>query len=153
MTITNEVEGAQTPAGEVIKRDVLGRMWMSRQRREALLDEFEGSELNQAAFARQAGVKAGTFGSWVQERRQAKRHGSAKSSPQASTQSSLNPSSTKSSIRWVEAVVDHPRGGGLVGYLPGGARMEIADGDGVTLAVEVLRQLQGAQRTQRVGGC
>ena len=57
---------------ELLKVDALGRVWASRQRREALLDEFERSGTSAAQFAALTGVKCPTFASWVQKRRRGK---------------------------------------------------------------------------------
>ena len=58
-------------AGEdqIVKRDALGRVTTSRERREALLDEFERSGLKGTQFARAVGVNYQTFAAWVQRRR------------------------------------------------------------------------------------
>jgi transposase-like protein len=52
-----------------LKTDVLGRVRMPADRREAILDAFEQSGMNGQAFARQIGVKYPTFATWVQKRR------------------------------------------------------------------------------------
>ena len=54
---------------QLLKVDVSGRGWTFRQRREALLDEFERSGTSAARFAALTGVKYPTFASWVQMRR------------------------------------------------------------------------------------
>ncbi len=41
---------------QIVKRDALGRVTTSRERREALLDEFERSGLKGTQFARVVGV-------------------------------------------------------------------------------------------------
>jgi hypothetical protein len=56
-------------SSEVFKQDVLGRVRVPRQRREALLDEFDKSGASGAKFARLAGIKYPTFANWVQKRR------------------------------------------------------------------------------------
>ena len=54
---------------EVLKQDARGRVRVSGERREALLDEFERSGASGARFARLAGIKYATFANWVQKRR------------------------------------------------------------------------------------
>ncbi len=56
----------------LLKRDVLGRITVTREQREALLDEFERSGLKGLPFARMAGVNYPTFASWIQKRRRAR---------------------------------------------------------------------------------
>ncbi|MEZ0257047.1 MAG: IS66 family insertion sequence element accessory protein TnpB, partial [Chthoniobacter sp.] len=58
-----------TASHEVLKQDRRGRVRVSRERREALLDEFSRSGLSAAEFARMAGIKYPTFANWLQERR------------------------------------------------------------------------------------
>ncbi|MCH8476168.1 MAG: hypothetical protein LAT55_13180 [Opitutales bacterium] len=53
----------------ILKTDTLGRVRMPRERREAILDEFESSGMSGQAFAKRIGVKYPTFASWRQQRR------------------------------------------------------------------------------------
>lgn len=53
----------------ILKTDTLGRVRMPRERREAILDEFESSGMSGQAFAKRIGVKYTTFASWRQQRR------------------------------------------------------------------------------------
>jgi len=115
----------------LLKTDVLGRVKMPREKREALLDEFERSGMSGQAFAEWAGIKYPTFASWKQERGKAR--GMA---GQAGT------------VEWVEARLPESLGGLQTGQsltiqLPAGARMEVCGIGQVALAVEVLRQLEG----------
>ena len=132
--------------GQIIKADVMGRALVSKQRREALLDEFEKSGMSGSSFAQWAGIKYQTFALWARKRRGARKA----VTPQVpvETKQPSQPGSAKS-LRWVEAVVDQAKnvgseGAGLVVHLPCGARMEIRDERGAMLATEVLRQLQKA---------
>ena len=60
-----------TNAGpEILKQDSRGRVRVPRERREALLAEFERSGLSGVKFAALAGIKYATFAAWVQQRRQ-----------------------------------------------------------------------------------
>jgi len=56
-------------AQPLLKTDVLGRGQIPRERREALLEEFERSGISAAQFARLAGIKYSTFAQWVQKHR------------------------------------------------------------------------------------
>ena len=59
----------QTEEPLILKTDVLGRVRMPADRREAILDGFEQSGMSGQAFAKQIGVKYSTFASWIQKRR------------------------------------------------------------------------------------
>ena len=65
----NSVVGVEDTGARILRRDGLGRVKTPRDRREALLDEFEKSGLQGAEFAQMAGIKYQTFASWVQSRR------------------------------------------------------------------------------------
>ena len=54
---------------EVLKQDARGRVRVSAQRWEALLDKFKCSGMSGAKFARLMGTKYGTFANWVLQRR------------------------------------------------------------------------------------
>jgi hypothetical protein len=118
---------------QVLKTDVLGRVRTPRQRREALLDEFEKSGMSGAKFAQFIGIKYSTWASWVQARgRERKaRSGSSQSGP----------------VRFVEAVVPTETSAANTGrstlrlHLAGGAHLEIADRPQALLAAELLRAL------------
>jgi transposase len=133
MTNTTAAEGA------VLKTDVLGRIRTPRERREKILDEFEGSGLSGRKFAELTGINYQTFATWAQKRRRERKQYPA--SPKSSAKS-------VSQLRWLEAVVEEkklPRGSGpsvLVVHLPGGARMEIADATQAALAAALLRSLE-----------
>jgi transposase-like protein len=68
-----------------LKTDVLGRVRMPADRREAILDAFEQSGMNGQAFARQIGVKYPTFATWVQKRRRRRGTYPEKKLPEPST--------------------------------------------------------------------
>ena len=72
MTTTNEsssTEGLSTVTADLLKTDVLGRVTLGREQREAVLDAFEASGMTGQAFALQHGIKIQTFASWIQKRR------------------------------------------------------------------------------------
>lgn len=58
-----------TETTAVLKTDVLGRVRISREHREALLDAFENGGTSGLEFARSHGVNYQTFASWIQKRR------------------------------------------------------------------------------------
>jgi hypothetical protein len=55
--------------GELIKTDCIGRILVSSENREKLLDTFESSGISGQQFADHCGVKYSTFATWVQKRR------------------------------------------------------------------------------------
>lgn len=133
MTNTTEAEES------VLKTDMLGRIRTRRQRREKILDEFEGSGLSGRKFAELTGINYQTFATWAQQRRRERKQYPA--APKISTKPVCQ-------VRWLEAVVEQkklPTGCGqsvLVVHLPGGARMEIADATQAALAAALLRSLE-----------
>jgi hypothetical protein len=56
-------------APTILKTDALGRIHTPRDQREALLDAFEQSGMNGAAFCRSHGLRYTTFASWRHARR------------------------------------------------------------------------------------
>jgi transposase-like protein len=136
---------------ELLKVDRRGRVRVSAQRREALLDEFERCGVSAAEFAKQIGVRYQTFATWRQSRN--KRRAARVESPVARSLPALPPATSANGMRWVEAVMDGqsvaPRSIGratssvLAVSLPGGARMEIADVAQAELAAVLLRVLRG----------
>jgi hypothetical protein len=136
----------ELPADEILKLDRRGRVWVSKERREALLDEFERCGVSAVQFAAQYGLKYSTFALWKQKRRRS-RGGSAEPKTVLST-----PAASPGDMRWMEAVLEADKGIGASGQkhlmisLPGGARMEIAHRGQVALAVELLRMLEGRER-------
>src|SRR5277367_5798115 len=54
---------------QIVKMDRIGRIKTPRERREVLLAEFDQSGMSGQQFAKWAGIKYGTFITWVQKRR------------------------------------------------------------------------------------
>jgi len=129
---------------QILKTDVLGRVKTPRQRREALLDEFERSGMSGTKFAGFVGMRYQTFASWIQKRR---RQRAVTGTRQRAF--SNEPVDTPPKLQWVEAVVEKENasaGKGMLSvHLPGGARMEVGDARQAALAAELLRAL-GSQR-------
>jgi hypothetical protein len=117
---------------QVLKQDAAGRVWTPRERREAVLDEFERSGLPATKFAAHVGVKYQTFAAWVQKRRKGRQGGEGAAEQAAGA------------VRWMEASVGGAPSGttrGLVIHLPGGVRLEVLDATQAVLAAQVLRAL------------
>ena len=119
---------------EILKQDGRGRVLVSRERREALLEEFEKSGLSGVGFARMAGVKYATFASWI----------AAKKRKREAAPGGV--------VRLLEAEVDERAGKpagdicqgrecavGLVVELPGGSRLRVESPTQVALAAELIK--------------
>jgi len=124
---------------EILPVDCIGRVRIPRERREALLEQFDSSGMNATQFAKWAGVKYTTFASWLQKRR--RECGGPKSKP----------SSVSQPVQWVEAMVacssrTQPSlsavEAGLRITLPEGMTIHVESEAGVTLAASLLKQLR-----------
>jgi hypothetical protein len=113
---------------EILKTDARGRVWTPRDRREALVAEYERSAMSAAEFAKWSGVKYATFTGWVVKVRKARRlTGSGNKAPEP--------------MRWAEAVCEEPVLGKepvVVIHLGAGVRVEARDG---RVAAELLAAL------------
>ncbi len=133
------MDGAE--ATKILKRDALGRVTLPRERREALLDEFERSGLPATQFARAASVHYQTFASWVQKRRHAR------------DEYADLPPAAPAALRLLEVVAAAgpeercapvaamPSAAALEVTLPGGAKLLVASTAQVELAAQILKAL------------
>jgi hypothetical protein len=129
----------------IIKLDTRGRMRTTRERREALLAEFDRSGMSGQKFAAWAGIKYSTWANWVQQRRKAQ--GQVPSAPNETKPGEDAPNN----VRWLEAVVGastqkasaKPKTGVLIVHGPGGVRLELSDEKQVVWAARLLRELTG----------
>ena len=119
----------------ILKTDVLGRVRMPAQRREAILDAFEQSGMSGQAFARHVGVKYPTFASWIQKRRRL-------CSEYTKKKQSKSPASP---ITFVEARIEQPcqtaLQNGLEVQIEAGIKMVIRSQEEVELAAGLIRSL------------
>ena len=136
MTTTNGLEDG------IIKTDGRGRLRVTRERREALLAEFDRSAMTASRFAQWAGIRYTTLAYWLQKR---KRHQASLALP--APEPPPAPAAAEP-VRWVEAVVQaesNPRPGtsptALMVHGPMGVRVELADASQVPLAAQLLREL------------
>lgn len=139
--MTSTLENSGAVDGEIFKRDKVGRVRVTRARREALLDEYERGGTSGAQFADYVGIKYSTFASWLQKRRRRQRLGAG-----VSSQSGAPKSKTRTSVQWLEAIVEaggkeSSSGGTLRVHLPGGAYLNIGDGRQAGLAAVLLKNL------------
>ena len=140
-----------TGNNEVLKQDRRGRVRVPRERREALVEEFLGSGVSAAEFARMAGVKYATFANWVQKQRQ--RQGAR--GPGAGS-AGMRSTSPVEGLRLWEAVVEDAgagrRGaggnGGLWIELPGGCGLRVETPVQLAMAAELVKLV-----AQRSRGC
>jgi len=120
---------------EVLKQDTRGRVRISAQRRERLLEEFDRSGASGAKFARLAGIKYSTFAAWMRKRH--KKRSSQESALCPRPQGNGHP------IRLLEAVIEGEVGKqtashGLLVELPGGSRMVIESPVQMQMAAELV---------------
>ena len=129
MTSTNSSES------QILKVDSRRRVRVSRQRRNAILDEFERSGLSGAAFAKLHGIKYSTFASWSLKRR--------KQSPNIAPFATRSPDFAEVVIDESESKTAWHAPGTLRIHLPGGAWL-LLEGDATQskLAAQFLRSLQ-----------
>ena len=119
---------------QILKVDVAGRVWTPREKRAAILAEFERSGMPATKFAEHIGVKYSTFASWVQSRRKQR----------ATVEGGAVRRAEPAALKWVEATVEASAAGAipiLVVHLPGGARIEVADASQVPMVAALLRTL------------
>ena len=125
-------------ASDIFPVDSKGRVRVSRERREQLLDEFEKSGLSGAQFARTVGVKYQTFAFWRQERQRSKPAPAAGSSKKGAT------------VEWLETVISEAQASarpvevGLLVRLPSGAAIELSHSSQVAAAAALLRAWEKA---------
>jgi transposase-like protein len=122
---------------EILKQDERGRVRVGKERREALVEEFERSGLSAAKFARLSGVKYSTFASWVARRRNAQ---ATATSPSGESEGAEEAKERPRPIRLFEAVSENnvALGGGLIVELPGGSRVVVGSPGQLQLAGELV---------------
>lgn len=131
----------------ILKVDVLGRVWNSPERREAILDAFEASGLPGTVFADRHGINYQTFATWIQKRRR-KRGDYDKRKPgkRASRGKVLPAKSPPMELTLAQVVVKDPLpdengqpNKGLRVELPGGATLVMDNARQAALAAELIR--------------
>jgi hypothetical protein len=138
MTLT-----AEEP-GEILNQDAQGRVLISRERRELLLERYDRSGMSGVKFAEYIGIKYSTLAYWLQSRRRKRER------EKLLLKAGAEAASSQSNGAWIEAVVENgsqPRvqGGALRIYFAGGAYCQISSRAEVALAAELLGQL-GSKR-------
>jgi hypothetical protein len=130
--------------GEILSGDAQGRVLVSRERRESLLEEYDRSGMSGVKFARYVGIKYSTLAYWLQSRHRHREREKSLMKAGADTEAGKNNGA------WIEAVVENgsaPRApiGGLRIYFAGGAYCQISSATEAALAAELLGRL-GAKR-------
>jgi len=130
--------------GEILSQDTRGRVLISRERRELLLEQYDRSGMSGVKFAQYVGIKYSTLAYWLQSRR---RHRQRKESL---IKASTDTEGVRNNGAWIEAVVENgsePRvpKGALRIYFGGGAYCQISSATEAALAAELLGRL-GSKR-------
>ena len=130
-TIPTETSTTLAPAiieAALLKMDTRGRVCVSKEQRNAILDEFERSGVSAAQFAKLVGLKYSTLAGWRQRHRRAK------------------PPGRSPRVRLLEALVDPDLSGGsspaVLLFLPGEIRLEVRSAAQVPLAAALVKALQ-----------
>ena len=116
---------AREEPGEILSQDAQGRVLVSRERRESLLEEYDRSGMSGVKFAQYIGIKYSTLAYWLQSRRRHREREKLLLKAGADTEAG------KSNGAWIEAVVENgspPRVpiGALRIYFAGGAYGQIS---------------------------
>jgi hypothetical protein len=135
---------ASEESGQILSQDAQGRVLVSRERREALLEEYDRSGMSAVKFAQYVGIKYSTLAYWLQSRRRHRQREKLLVKAGADTEPG------KSHGGWIEAVVENASGprvpaGALRIYFAGGAYCQISSAGEAALAAELLGRL-GAKR-------
>ncbi len=130
--------------GEILSQDTRGRVLISRERRELLLEQYDRSGMSGVKFAQYVGIKYSTLAYWLQSRRRKREREKLLLKAGADTEAG------KSNRAWIEAVVENgsqPRVqvGAFRIYFAGGAYCQISSAAEAALAAELLGRL-GATR-------
>jgi hypothetical protein len=130
--------------GEILNRDAHGRVLVSRERRELLLEQYDRSGMSGVKFAEYIGIKYSTLAYWLQSRRRKREREKLLLKAGTDTEPS------KSNGAWIEAVVENnarPRvqAGALRVYFAGGAYCQISSAAEAAMAAELLGRL-GSRR-------
>jgi DNA-binding transcriptional regulator YiaG len=119
-----------TTEAALLKVDTRGRVRVSQEQRNAILDEFERSGVSAAQFAKLVGLKYSTLAGWRQRYRRRK------------------PPGRRPRVRLLEALVDPELSGGsssspaVLLCLPGDIRLEVRCAAQVPLAAALVKALQ-----------
>ena len=131
--------------GQILSQDVRGRVLITRERRESLLEEYDRSGMSGVRFAKYVGIKYTTLAYWLKRRR------GHRAREKLLIKAEVDTEPGRSSGTWIEAVVDkngsaaRAPAGALRIYFAAGAYCQISTTAEVALAAELLGRL-GAKR-------
>ena len=140
MTLSGEEQ-----AGQILSQDARGRVLITQERRDLLLEEYDRSGMSGVRFAQYVGIKYTTLAHWLRRRRGRRQRekllmkGGGETGPR------------KGKATWIEAVVDkngsqsREKAGALQIYFAAGAYCQVSSAAEVALAAELLGRL-GAKR-------
>ena len=97
--------------GQILRQDAQGRVLVSRERRESLLEDYDRSAMSGVKFAQYVGIKYSTLAYWLQSRRRHRKR--ERSLIKAGAETEAGPSNGG----WIEAVVE----GGTTRFTASGA--------------------------------
>jgi hypothetical protein len=135
-------------AGQILSRDARGHVLVSRERREALLAEYDRSGMSGVKFAQYVGIKYSTLAYWLQRRRR------LRGREKLLLKACADTGGGKSTGGWIEAVVEEGSAPGSAPRVPtgalridfaGGAHCQISSTGEAALAAELLGRL-GSKR-------
>ena len=125
------VASSITPVSQaLLKTDVLGRLRITREHRQRLIEEFDRSGTSAARFAQLAGLKYSTFAAWVRRHRRR----------------NLPVGRGHKPLRLVEAVAVRSKqdsGAAVRLQLPGGAQLELSSVQQATVVAALIQALAG----------
>jgi hypothetical protein len=135
---------AAEEGGEILSQDAQGRVLVSRERRELVLEQYDRSGMSGVKFAEYVGIKYSTLAYWLQSRRRKRER------EKSLTKASAESEPSKNNGAWIEAVIEKGSGprvqvGAIRIYFAGGAYCQISSAAEAALAAELLGQL-GAKR-------
>ena len=87
---------AAEEAGQILSQDARGRVLVSRERRESLLEEYDRSGMSGVEFAQYVGIKYSRLAYWLQSRRRKRER------EKSLMKASANTEPSKSNGAWIE---------------------------------------------------
>ena len=129
----------------VLKTDALGRVTISREHREALLDAFDQSGMKGLKFARQHGVNYQTFANWIQKRRRERGLYPVVRSAVADTSLKLTLAEVELPRDPAPPTAEKPAPAAVEITLPGGLLIRVANRAAIPLAVELVTALEASR--------
>jgi hypothetical protein len=140
MTLAGEEQAEQ-----ILSQDAQGRVLVTRERRESLLEEYDHSGMSGVRFAQYVGIKYTTLAHWLRRRRRQRQKEKLLMNGGGEAEPGRNNST------WIEAVVDkngspaRAPAGALRIYFAAGAYCQISNAAEIALAADLLGRL-GAKR-------